>query len=75
MNQVIRELAEQCFSIRYDHDSEMEEFGNDSVTIISEFAELIVRECMIMSDLPHSADGKYDDFLPSQMIAKHFGVE
>lgn len=39
------------------------------------FAELIISECMEVADLPNSVDGKYDNFLPSEMIAKHFGVE
>lgn len=39
------------------------------------FAELIIRECMTVADLPCSADGKYDSFLPSEMISKHFGVK
>lgn len=39
------------------------------------FAELIVHQCMKIADMPLSADGKYDDLLPSQMIAKHFGIK
>ena len=33
------------------------------------FAELIVRECMKV------ADDKYQTMFPSEVIAKHFGVE
>lgn len=43
--------------------------------VLEKFAELIVRECMKVGDMLNSADGMYDQFLPSEMIAKHFGVE
>lgn len=39
------------------------------------FAELIVKECMSVSNLPNSACGKWDHLLPSQVIAMHFGIE
>ena len=36
---------------------------------IEKFAELIVKECMKV------ADDKYQTMFPSEVIAKHFGVE
>lgn len=72
MNEKIKELAKKSdikidyFGYGFDVDG-----GNPNV---EKFAELIIKECMVLSDLPHSVDGKYDDFLPSQMIAQHFGV-
>ena len=39
------------------------------------FAELIVRECMSIADLPNNASGQWDHLLPSEVIGKHFGVE
>jgi hypothetical protein len=38
------------------------------------FAELIIRECMSVADLPNNASGQWDHLLPSEVIGKHFGV-
>lgn len=85
MNQRIRELAEQCFSIRYDHDSKMEEFGNDSIQIISEFTNLIVQECIKELETTQVCDSytgkmidcEYNDALADGIanIKENFGVE
>ena len=42
---------------------------------LAKFAELIVRECMSVADLPNNASGQWDHLLPSEVIGKHFGVE
>jgi hypothetical protein len=39
------------------------------------FAELIVRECMSVADLPKNPSGQWDHLESSEVIAKHFGVE
>jgi hypothetical protein len=39
------------------------------------FAELIVRECMSVADLPKNLSGQWDHLESSEVIAKHFGVE
>ena len=71
MNERIKELAKQATK----HYPATESSGEFSTFDKEKFAELIVRECMKVGDMPNSADGMYDEFLPSAMIAKHFGVE
>ena len=61
MNQRIIELAEQA---GYDMDMQQHQ----------KFAELIIRECMSVADLPNNASGQWDHLLPSEVIGKHFGV-
>jgi hypothetical protein len=39
------------------------------------FAQLIVRECMSVADLPKNPSGQWDHLESSEVIAKHFGVE
>ena len=41
---------------------------------LKKFAELIVRECMSIADLPNNASCPTDHLLPSEVIGKHFGV-
>lgn len=70
MNERIQQLIERA----------CEEIAGTSVhehpiSFSQKLSELIVRECMRVADLPLSADGRYDDRLPSEMIAQHFGVE
>jgi hypothetical protein len=43
--------------------------------IFEKFAELIVRECMSVADLPKNPSGQWDHLESSEVIAKHFGVE
>jgi len=72
MNKRIQQLAMQAGYVPIPY----AEFANSLNELFNEkFAELIIRECMQIADQPLSADGKYDDFLPSQMIADHFGVK
>lgn len=40
-----------------------------------ELAELIVRECMSVADLPKNSSGQWDHLESSEVIARHFGVE
>jgi hypothetical protein len=40
-----------------------------------QFAELIVRECMSVADLPKNPSGQWDYLESSEVIAKHFGVD
>ena len=42
---------------------------------MEKFAELIIRECMSVADLPNNASGQWDHLLPSEVIGKHFGVK
>ena len=63
MNERIRELAEQAL-----FESDFDDEQNIKITM-DIFAELIVRECMKVSNLSLS---KYE--LPSDKLAEHFGV-
>jgi len=40
---------------------------------LDKFAELIIKECMEVGNLALTDD--YDDFIPSELISNHFGVE
>jgi hypothetical protein len=71
MNERIRELAEQCRIEEYNQHGDLIEFGFNE----EKFAELIVRECMSVADLPNNASGQWDHLLSSEVIGKHFGVE
>jgi len=41
---------------------------------VERLAELIVRECMSVADLPKNSSGQWDHLESSEVIAKHFGV-
>jgi hypothetical protein len=72
MNERIKKLAEEAGFL-----TENDSFYADSFDAIDDeiyaFAELIIQECMEVSDL--ALGNEHDMFLPSEMIAKHFGVE
>jgi hypothetical protein len=67
MNQRIKELAEQATGA--------EEYDGFRYFNKAKFAELIVRECMSVADLPKNPSGQWDHLESSEVIAKHFGVE
>jgi len=71
MNERIRELVDQAeLTIRTSTGTYMShpEFNK-------KFAELIVRECMSLADLPNNTTGQWDHLSPSEVIANYFGVE
>jgi hypothetical protein len=67
MKERIRELAEQATGA--------EEYDGFRYFDKAKFAELIIRECMSVADLPNNASGQWDHLLPSEAIGEHFGVE
>ena len=69
MNERIQALAEQCTDRHFCEGGGFETFDKEK------FAELIVRECMSVADLPNNASGQWDHLLSSEVIGKHFGVE
>ena len=76
MNERIRELANQAIREVWGNNSyngapEFEGYELDQ----EKFAELIVKKCMSLSDLPNNASGQWDHLSPSEVIGKHFGVE
>ncbi len=73
MNERIRELAEQA-GFQYIKDERIGWAGNYNASL-PKFAELIVRECMSVADLPKNPSGQWDHLESSEVIAKHFGVE
>jgi hypothetical protein len=69
MNPRIRQLAKQA---GLDDDMfPLDEWDNPE---LEKFAELIVRECMSVADLPKNSSGQWDHLESSEVIAKHFGV-
>ena len=66
MNERIKDLAKQATGA--------EEYDGFRYFDKAKFAELIVRECMSVADLPNNASGQWDHLLPSEVIGKHFGV-
>jgi hypothetical protein len=66
MNERIKELESQCWEAR--------QYGPPWFNA-KKFAELIIRECMSVADLPNNASGQWDHLLPSEVIGKHFGVD
>lgn len=42
---------------------------------VEKFAKLVIEECMSVADLPNNLSGQWDHLLPSEVIAKHFGIE
>jgi hypothetical protein len=72
MNERIEKLAEQAV---LQANEVFDQKGKDYSGIVMEkFAELIIRECMSVADLPNNASGQWDHLLPSEVIGKHFGV-
>jgi len=72
MNNRIKELAEQATeTVRcgLNGTSTTESFNR------KKFAELIVKTCMSIADLPTNPSGQWNHLTPSQAIAKYFGVE
>jgi len=69
MNQRLEELARQAGleSFYVEYSPWQVEF--------EKFAELIVRECMSLADLPNNTTGQWDHLSPSEVIANYFGVE
>ena len=65
INERIRELIEQATTEEHDGFRYFDK---------AKFAELIVRECMSVADLPNNASGQWDHLLSSEVIGKHFGV-
>jgi len=77
MNERIRELSEQA-GIHFGRSATLD--GNNIARFVTtsdmeKFAELIVRECMSVADLPKNPSGQWDHLESSEVIAKHFGVE
>ena len=69
MNERILQLAKQA---GLDDDMfPLDEWDNPE---LEQFAELIVRECMSVADLPKNSSGQWDHLESSEVIAKHFGV-
>ena len=69
MNPRILQLAKQA---GLDDDMfPLDEWDNPE---LEKFAELIVRECMSVADLPKNSSGQWDHLESSEVIAKHFGV-
>ena len=64
-NDLIKELVEQAGFYMTEKNGQA----------LAQFAELIVKECMSVADLPNDVSGKWDHLLPSQVIKEHFGVE
>jgi hypothetical protein len=82
MNERIRALALQAEQYAQDDLTERRAVGAPLYAegeydnkIKQKFAELIVRECMSVADLPNNASGQWDHLLSSEVIGKHFGVE
>jgi hypothetical protein len=70
MNERIKQLVKQA---GLDDDMfPIDEWDNPE---LEKFAELIVRECMSVADLPKNSSGQWDHLESSEVIAKHFGVE
>ena len=77
MNERIKELALDAGLLNYvDHETPRRYFisGNAEQEDVEKFAELIVRECMEVGNLVLT-DEYGNFFAPSELIAKHFGVE
>jgi hypothetical protein len=68
MNKRIHELRDQA--IKYAFDNQQSMHG-----AMDKFAELIIRECMSVADLPKNPTGQWDHLESSEVIAAHFGVE
>jgi hypothetical protein len=72
MNERIRELEKQATDIvkcGLNGTATAESFNR------KKFAQLIVRECMSLADLPNNTTGQWDHLSPSEVIANYFGVE
>jgi len=72
MEERIKQLAEEAGFL-----TENGKFYADSFDAINneveEFAKLIIEKCMEIADMAFTE--QYDLFLPSELIAKHFGME
>ena len=69
MHDRIKQLAKQAGMIIVD--DEFSTYGK----FAEKFAELIIRECMSLADLPNNTTGQWDHLSPSEVIANYFGVE
>ena len=70
MNERIRELAEQAGSTHKQSLGVYQFYSHE----LEKFAELIVKECMSLADLPNNASGQWDHLSSAEVIGKHFGV-
>ena len=68
MNDQIRELAGRALDKSVPYTWTKLDY-NQIQELLSCYAELIVRECMKV------ADDRYQTMFPSEVIAKHFGVD
>jgi hypothetical protein len=68
MNKRIHELRDQAIKYAFDNQQSMD-------GAMDKFAELIIRECMSVADLPKNPTGQWDHLESSEVIAAHFGVE
>ena len=71
MNQRIKELAEQAYDDLVNQTGNIVVFDED---FQQRFAELIVQECMSITDKCSTGPGLHDLFADN-IIAEHFGVE
>ena len=70
MNKRIKELKDQCWvERRWNNDMWIEKHID-----LEKFAELIVRECMSITEKCSTGPGLYDLFA-DKIIAEYFGVE
>jgi hypothetical protein len=72
MDRLLEIANEAGFMIEGDKAYVGDMFGSIN-DILRDFAELIIQECVEVSDLALTEE--YDTFLPSEMIAKHFNLE
>ena len=74
MNERIKELSKQAWewAEQQEYKDATQEFSD---ILEQKFAELIIRECMSVADLPKNPTGQWDHLESSEVIAKHFGVE
>ena len=72
MEEQIKKLAEEAGFLTEDGNFYTDSFHaiNDEV---EEFAKLIIEKCMEVADM--AMNEQHDLFLPSELIAKHFGLE
>lgn len=72
MNERIQKLAEQAGAVQYGVDYQRDAYPIN-LEELKKFAELIVRECLVMTKGYEFALGRKDEL--SKTMREHFGVE
>ena len=71
MNEKLREIANRHLIIRYDEDSQLEEFSNDALIVLDELLKDVIKECILACN----TNMTHGTLMSESRIKEHFGIE